>query len=117
MKDFSKGMSEAQFDAALDLLNAPPPSDNLRDRVCAMAPTPQRTVLSARYQAAAALVVAVATAVLLHVTEPEPNTAAAPAVAASEPADEIMTPDLALVDGPAAQDGEPPISIAGLPME
>jgi hypothetical protein len=118
MKDLPNGMNNAQLDSALETLTAPPPSDILRTRVCAMAPQPERRFLSARYQAAAALVIAIATAAVVHVTVTGPAAVPVPVAAASEPADEIMAPDLALVDGPTAPESpETPFSVAGLPLE
>ena len=115
MSTNSKGLSDAQLDAALDRLAAPPPSDTLVRRVRTMAPVAPRTPWSTRYAAAAALVLVVGAAALLHlVAGPLP----AAVHIASDPADEIMAPDIALVDSPAAAPAQQePFSVAGMPLE
>ncbi len=120
----SKSLSDAQLDAALELLRAPPPSDRLEARVKEFAPaawsTPVQSVRLRRWSIAAALLLAAGTGAMLHVVlvdRAAPSSAAqATAEATMPPSEEIRPPEIALVDPPVRPQAET-ISVAILPLD
>lgn len=139
----SEPLTDAQLDAALDLLRPPAPSAGLESRVNGFAPLPFRVpefrVRRMRLAIAASLVLAAATGAFLHValtgatvTTPTAATATGKAArtttAAAEPptgatsgsvllSEEIHPPEITLVDLPAGRAATEPISVAGLPLD
>ena len=120
-------MNDRQLDAALDALRPPVPSDTLVRRVRDMAPipqpAPQKVFATPRRAAAAALVMAIGAATMLHMTTSgsvapmATATASAPApiAAIADPAGEIPVSDLEL-GGDSTAPAET-FSIAGMPLE
>jgi hypothetical protein len=111
-------MNDDQLNAALDALRPPVPSDMLVRRVHLMAPAPQKVFMTTRRAVAAALLMAVGAATMLHLATS--NTVAPPvtpaAIAAiSDPAGEIPVSDLVLGDGNTPRTER--FSMAGLPLE
>ena len=117
MSNESLEMNDVQFDAALDRLQPPVPSETLVARVHAMAPKPERAIYTPRRAAAAALVMALGAATLLQMTDTRQTAPAAlPVAAIADPAGEIPVSDLALADETTALPTEP-FSVAGMPLE
>lgn len=112
-------MNDRQLDAALDALQPPVPSDTLIRRVRGMAPVPQKTFVTPRRAAAAALVMAIGAATMLHMMNSVgvvPVTATtAPIASIADPAGEIPVSDLEL-GGDSTAPAES-FSIAGMPLE
>jgi hypothetical protein len=117
-------LSDAQLDAALDLLGAPPPSARLDARVKEFAPAswraPAENVRVRRWSIAAALVLAAGLGAMLHVVVVDrtalPSSTQATAEATTPPSEEIPTPEIALVDPPVRPQAET-ISVAILPLD
>ena len=120
----SKSLSDAQLDAALELLRAPPPSERLEARVKEFAPaawrTPVPSVHVRRWSIAAALLLAAGTGAMLHVVLVDRAAPLSPAQATAEattpPSEEIRPPEIALVDQPVRPQAET-ISVAILPLD
>lgn len=113
-------LNDRQLDAALDRLQPPVPSDTLVRRVHSMAPAPQKTIMTPRRAAAAALVMALGAATMMHMAN-SGNVASTktlsplPVAAIADPAGEIPVPELALGGSGAAP--VETFSIAGMPLE
>ena len=114
-------MNDDQLDAALDAFKSPVPSDTLVRRVHVMAPHPQKVFMTPRRSAAAALIMALGAATMLHMANsksiaPTATPASpAPIAAVADPAGEIPVSDLAL--GDEATISREPFSMAGMPLE
>lgn len=114
-------MNDDQLNAALDALRPPVPSDMLVRRVHLMAPAPQKVFMTTRRAVAAALLMAVGAATMLHLATSNTVAPVAPPVtpaaiaAISDPAGEIPVSDLVLGDGNAPRTER--FSMAGLPLE
>lgn len=106
-------LTDAELDGMLDRLMAPAPSELLERRIQAMAPQPLRRAHLPRFAAAAALVLAVAAAAILHVSMLR-ETATAQVY---DPAGEIEVQHIDLVDPPAGPARPEIFSVAGLPLE
>lgn len=121
MNTQDRQMNDRQLDAALDALQPPVPSDTLVRRVHAMAPAPQKVFMTPRRAAAAALVMALGAATMLHmahsgnVASVATTVAPSPIAAVTDPAGEIPISDLALGDETRAP--AETFSIAGMPLE
>ena len=120
----SKSLSDAQLDAALDILRAPPPSERLDTRVKEFAPAawrvPAQSVRVRRWSIAASLLLAAGLGAMLHVVVAERTSPVSPAQATAEastpPSEEIRPPEIALVDPPVRPQAET-ISFAILPLD
>ena len=121
MNTQDRKLNDQQLDAALDALQAPVPSDTLIRRVHDMAPAPQKVFITPRRAVAAALVMALGAAAMLHMANsanvaPTATTAApSPIAAIADPAGEIPVSDLELGDDITAPAES--FSIAGMPLE
>jgi hypothetical protein len=114
-------MNDDQLNAALDALRPPVPSDTLVRRVHVMAPPPQKAFMTPRRAVAAALVMAVGAAAMLHlanfgsVAPMAPSETPAAIAAVADPAGEIPVSDLDL--GEEVRTPTETFSIAGMPLE
>lgn len=114
-------MNDRQLDAALDALQPPVPSDTLIRRVHNMAPAAQKVFVTPRRASAAALVMALGAATLMHMASSgsvgpvTAKPAPAPIAAIADPAGEIPVSDLEL-GGDSTAPAES-FSIAGMPLE
>lgn len=124
MKTQDHTLNDRQLDDALDALQPPVPSDTLVRRVHDMAPPPQKVFVTPRRAAAAALVMALGAATMMHMAHtgsvapmaPTATTAApAPIAAISDPAGEIPVSDLEL--GGESTAPVETFSVAGMPLE
>jgi hypothetical protein len=119
MSKESKIMDDTQLDATLGRLRPPAPSDTLVARISAMAPRPQRTLVTPRRAVAAMLAVALGAATMLQTTDNRQTAVfPEPVAAIADPAGEIPVSDLALSEeaNPNALPTEP-FSVAGMPLE
>ena len=121
MTTLNSQINDDQLDAALDALQPPVPSDMLVRRVHVMAPAPPKVFMTPRRAVAAALVMAVGAATILHmaslgnVAPMTPAVMSAPIAAVTDPAGEIPVSELAL--GHEMTLPVEPFSMAGLPLE
>tara|TARA_R110002072_G_scaffold10726_58_gene49794 strand:- start:24 stop:389 length:366 start_codon:yes stop_codon:yes gene_type:complete len=121
MSKQDRTLNDNQLDAALDRLRPPVPSDTLVRRVHQMAPAPQRVFVTPRHAAAAALVMALGAAAMLHIANsgnvaPLATTAPPASIAAIlDPAGEIPVSDVEMGDDSATPAES--FSIAGMPLE
>ena len=113
--------TDAELDAALDLLKAPAPSDTLVARTRRMAP-PRPATRYARLRPSGSVAAAAAIAVVIGLAAVQATRTdgpATPVAAVDDPAGEIPVSQLA-VSGDVPATGEAPaepISLAGLPLE
>jgi hypothetical protein len=121
MNTQDRKLNDQQLDAALDALRAPVPSDTLIRCVHDMAPAPQKVFVTPRRAAAAALVMALGAATMMHMANsgnvvPLTKSAAPmPIAAILDPAGEIPVSDFELGDDSTAPAES--FSIAGMPLE
>lgn len=120
MSEQDHRLNDLQLDAALDRLQPPVPSDTLVRRVRDMAPVPQKIFMTPRRAAAAALVMALGAATMMHLANsgnvaPATTLTPLPIAAVADPAGEIPVSDLALGGGGAAP--VETFSVAGMPLE
>ena len=108
-------MTDAELDRALNLLDAPAPSDTLKHRVNLMAPQPAISRTGRRAAAVAALVIALGAAALVRPS----STPTTPVIVNADPAGEIPVPALQAAQGEQRAGITPtePFSVAILPLE